>query len=168
MWPTICAVFVLRTVGAGGSAISLGTGCHGNDLWMLRAALCSPRTSRGRFIQDFFMSFFCSISSIGAGVLSSLFPHTHAPGLRAPTFGPRQAQRRVLEMRLRIGAHPSSAAAKLTLRFARNKLWDFKISLVFGLGSTCDDGQACRRTLVSGGIVVLERQPRASFTRSAG
>lgn len=30
---------------AGGSVISLGKGCHGNNLWMLRSALCSPHTS---------------------------------------------------------------------------------------------------------------------------
>lgn len=59
---------------AGGSAISLGIGCHGNDLWMLPSALCSSHTSQGRIIQGSFMATVCSSALFPRAVLQSRFP----------------------------------------------------------------------------------------------
>lgn len=61
---------------AGGSVISLGKGCHGNNLWMLRSALCSPHILGQNYPGFLYVRpvFFCSISSLCSVLQPSLFP----------------------------------------------------------------------------------------------
>lgn len=84
---------VLRLCRAGGSAISLGKGCHGNDLWMLLFRSLQPSHILRQNYPGFLYVrpvFFCSISSFCSAVPAPSVPspHTHTHRhLQAVAFG---------------------------------------------------------------------------------